>query len=179
MIYNIDRSLISDGIIQYTTDSDCKYLAKIFETAPGSGLWSIDFVKVSGTPSPVEVFRIMKTLTEASMEYAQEKKIDNVVIFIAGDTQEEINKKTAAFQRWLVDDWNFEIIKNMEIKISGMRNYFTEIPTNTFMMKRKTSSTQKQISTTGNFEIKFCFNCGTENKGFQFCPNCGTNLKQA
>ena len=95
------------------------------------------------------------------------------------NTQEEINKKTAAFQRWLVDDWNFEIIKNMEIKISGMRNYFTEIPTNTFMMKRKTSSTQKQISTTGNFEIKFCFNCGTENKGFQFCPNCGTNLKQA
>ena len=28
-------------------------------------------------------------------------------------------------------------------------------------------------------DIKFCFNCGIENKNYKFCPNCGQKLQQA
>jgi hypothetical protein len=179
MTYNVDKSLIGDGIIQYSTESGCKYMAKISESAPGSTLWSIDFRKLSGTPSPSEVFKIMKTLTDASMEYVLEKNINNFAIFIDGENEEIVEKKTVAFQRWLKDDWDFEVIKNMEIKISGMKNSVFTIPTNSIMMRRKQNVVQKQVSVNGNIQIKFCYNCGRENNEFQFCPNCGTNLKQA
>jgi hypothetical protein len=179
MNYIVDKSLIGDGILQYTTESGCKYLAKIFQTSPGSYLWSIDFAKISGEPSTSEVFKIMKTLTDASMEYALEKNINNVVIFIAGETQELIDQKTLVFQRWLNQDWDFTITPNMDLKISGLRNSIITVPTNTIMMTRKPKTVQKQVVINGNANIKFCFNCGTENNGFQFCPNCGTNLKQA
>jgi hypothetical protein len=177
MTYHIDKTLIGDGIIQYSTDAGCKYLAKIYETAPKSNVWSIDFVKVSGNPSPLEVFKIMKTLTEASMEYAFEKNINNAVIFIAGENQEVINQKTTVFTRWIDLDWDYTIQPNIEVKIAGLRNTIM-IPTNAIMMTRKQTTVQKQVVINGNVNIKFCFNCGTENKDFQFCPNCGTNLKQ-
>ena len=178
MTYNIDKTLIDDGLIQYSTDSGCKYIVKIFESSPGSGLWSIDFFKVFGEPTPIEVFKIMRTLTDVAMEYVYQKNITNVAIFIAGENDEIIQKKTVAFQRWLKEDWDFEVISNMEMKISGMKDSTFIVPTNTIMMKRKQNVVQKQVSINGNIEVKFCYNCGTENKGFQFCPNCGTNLKQ-
>jgi hypothetical protein len=179
MTYNLDKSLISDGMIFYTTDSGCKYLAKIFETSTGSGLWTLDFIKLSGDPESSEVFKIMKTLTDACMEYVYDKNINNVAIFVSGENEDVINQKTTIFQRWLRDDWDFEITPNMEIKISGKRNSSYSVPTNAIMMKRKQKVVQKQIITNGNIQVKFCFNCGSENNGFQFCPNCGTNLKQS
>ena len=178
MTYNVDKSLIGDGIIQYSTESGCKYMAKIYESAPGSTLWSIDFKKLSGTPSPSEVFKIMKTLTDAAMEYVYDKNINTVSIFIDAESDEMIEKKTIAFQRWIKDDWDFEVIKNMEIKIAGMRNSTFTMPTNSIMMRRKQNVVTKQVSVNGSINIKFCYNCGTENNDFQFCPNCGTNLKQ-
>jgi hypothetical protein len=176
MTYNLDKSLIGDGIILYNTDSGCKYLAKISETSIGSGLWTLDFMKLSGEPSTSEVFKIMKTLTDACMEYVFEKNINNVAIFISGENEEIINQKTTIFQRWLKEDWDFEIVPNMEIKIQGKRNSKFNVPTNAIMMKRKQKSTQKQIVINGNINVKFCFNCGTKNDSFQFCPNCGTKF---
>ena len=178
MTYNLDKGLIDDGIILYTTESGCKYMAKIFETSNRSGLWTLDFIKLVGEPDSSEVFRIMKTLTEASMEYVFEKNINNVAIFVSGENEDVINQKTTIFQRWLKEDWDFDIIPNMEIKVQGKRNSTFSVPTNAIMMKRKQKPIQRQVITDKNYEIKFCFNCGSENKGFQFCPNCGTNLKQ-
>lgn len=176
MTYNLDKSLIGDGIILYNTDSGCKYLAKISETAIGSGLWTLDFMKLSGEPITSEVFKIMKTLTDACMEYVFEKNINNVAIFISGENEEIINQKTTIFQRWLKEDWDFEIVPNMEIKIQGKRNSKFNAPTNAIMMKRKQNIVQKQIVINGNMNVKFCFNCGTKNDDFQFCPNCGTKF---
>ena len=106
-----------------------------------------------------------------------EKNINNAVIFIAGENQEVINQKTTVFTRWIDLDWDYTIQPNIEMKIAGLRNTIM-IPTNAIMMTRKQTTVQKQVVINGNVNIKFCFNCGTENKGFQFCPNCGTNLKQ-
>lgn len=179
MAYDVDKTLISEGVFHFTTDSNCKYVTKISETSKNSGLWTIDFIKLSGSPSEFEVFKTMKTMTETVIEYVDKMNIKNMMIFISGSNELEIEKKTKTFQRWMVG-WDFEIIKNMEIKVSGLRNPIF-VPTNTFMMKRKQNSISSQdVNKTGikNIEIKFCFNCGTENQGFQFCPTCGTNLKQ-
>lgn len=175
MNYLVDRSLIEDGILQYTTESGTKFLAKIFRTSANSDLWSLDFVKVSGTPSPVEVFKTMKTLTDAAMEYAVQRGINRVIIFIAGETQDVIEKKTTAFQRWLVLDWDFEIIPFMDVRVSGLRNGFT-VPTNTILLSRKKLPFQRQVVQNNQITIKFCFNCGQENKEFLYCPTCGTKL---
>lgn len=175
MNYLVDRSLVGDGILQYTTESGTKFLAKIFKTSAGSDLWSLDFVKVSGTPSPVEVFKTMKTLTDAAMEYAVQREINRVIIFIAGETQQIIEKKTAAFQRWLVVDWDFEIMPYMDVRVLGLRTGFT-VPTNTLLLTRKKLLFQRQILQDDRRTIKFCFNCGQENKEFLYCPTCGTKL---
>lgn len=174
MRYYIDKSSISSGVFTYTTDSGCSYLVDIREA--NSEIWTLDFIKLSGNPSELEVFKIMKTLTDSAMEFVYQKNIQKAILFISGDNKEEIDKKTRVFQRWLIDDWDIEVLNDIEINVSGLRGpIYTTI--NGISITRKQKIVQDKISTDNNFEFKFCYNCGNKNEGFQFCPNCGTNLK--
>jgi hypothetical protein len=176
MSYIIDRSLAFDGLFRYSTDNGTDYIVKISETAPNSGFWTLDFKKLSGDPSALEVFKTLNTLFTVAMEYAAEKNINNAYLLIAGDTIDEIQKKTVAFTRWIEYDWDYNIIKNPLITIDGMKSSIN-IPTNIIHIKRKIIKNQVTQQQSQSL-MKFCSNCGTENNNFQFCPNCGSNLKQ-
>jgi hypothetical protein len=178
MNYYVDKNLAWDGIFTYSTDSGTKYLIKISETAPESGVWKLDFIRLEGNPTSIEIFKTMKTLLDISMEYVNEKNINNAILMIAGNSEEEIQKKTKAFTRWLKEDWTFEVINRPEVYIPGVKGKKI-VQTNVIFIKRK-PKIDKKVEISNNHEgFKYCPNCGTENKGWQFCPNCGTNLKQA
>jgi hypothetical protein len=180
MSYIIDKELEWDGIYKYTTDSGISYMAKIHETAPGSGYWTIDFIKLSKNDGNVrEVFAIMNTLIELSMEYADIKNIQNVIIFINGENRDLIDQKTRIFTRWIKDYWDYQIVSNPEMVISGKRDGRINIPTNGIFMTRKQGIvTPIQTTKLSSVDVKFCYNCGTENNNFKFCPKCGTSLQQ-
>jgi hypothetical protein len=180
MSYIIDKELEWDGIYKYTTDSGISYMAKIDETAPGSGYWTIDFIKLSKNDGNVrEVFAIMNTLIELSMEYADIKNIQNVIIFINGENRDLIDQKTRIFTRWIKDYWDYQIVSNPEMVISGKRDGRINIPTNGIFMTRKQGIvTPIQTTKLSSVDVKFCYNCGTENNNFKFCPKCGTSLQQ-
>ena len=180
MSYIIDKELEWDGIFKYTTDSGISYMAKIHETAPGSGYWTIDFIKLSKDSGNVrEVFAIMNTLIELSMGYADIKNIQNVIIFINGENREQIDQKTRIFTRWIKDYWDYQIVSNPEMTISGKRDGRINIPTNGIFMTRKQGIvTPIENTTLSKVVVKFCYNCGTENNNFKFCPKCGTSLQQ-
>lgn len=180
MSYIIDKDMEWDGIYKYTTDSGISYMAKIHETAPGSGFWTIDFMKMSKDEGDFkEVFSIMNTLIELSMDYADQKNIQNVIIFISGENREKIDQKTRIFTRWIKDYWDYQIISNPEMLIPGKRDGRIIIPTNgIFMTRKKGLVTPIQTTKLSSVEVKFCYNCGTENNNFKFCPKCGTSLQQ-
>jgi hypothetical protein len=178
MSYNLDKSLSWNGLYKYTTDNGAQYLAKISETAKNSGLWTLDFIKVSGDPSPIEVFKILNTLFLASMEFVNQRNINNAYLAISGENDIEIEKKTKAFTRWIEEYWNYEIVDRPEFKISGKKETMV-IPTKVIFMKRKPFTPINVVSESNNSFMKFCPNCGNQNNDFQFCSNCGTNLKQA
>jgi|688.fasta_scaffold364307_2 hypothetical protein len=180
MSYVIDKGMEWDGIYKYTTDSGISYMVKIHETAPGSGYWTIDFIKLSKDSGNVrEVFSIMSMLMELSMGYADIRNIQNVIIFISGENREQINQKTRIFTRWIKDYWNYQIVSNPEVIIPGKRDGRITIPTNGIFMTRKQGLvTPIETTTLSSVEIKFCYNCGTENNNFKFCPKCGTSLQQ-
>ena len=180
MAFELDKSLSWNGIYRYSTENGTQYLAKISETAKNSGLWTLDFIKLSGDPSPIEVFKILNTLFLACMEYVNQNNVNKAYLAVTGETNEEISKKTTAFTRWIKDYWDYQIIDNPEFRILGRKESII-IPTKVIFMTRKTTSISNTTSTseTNNTLMKFCPNCGTQNNNFQFCPNCGTNLKQA
>lgn len=169
-LYKINRTLSDDGVYQYTTDSGVKYLAKISESSPSSGLWTLNFVLIEGSPSIREVFTTMNTLTEASMEYLDSVGAKTAIFFIDGNNSDEIDQKTRIFTRWISQYWDYDIISNPEIVIPGKRDGKITIQTNAISMKRKSN-----VITSSNF----CQNCGNPNTGSKFCPNCGTNLQGA
>lgn len=180
MSYVIDRGMEWDGIYKYTTDSGISYMAKIHETAPGSGFWTIDFIKLSKEDGDArEVFTIMNTLIELSMEYAEMNNIQNAIIFINGENREQINQKTKIFTRWIKDYWDYQVVSNPQVFIPGKRDGRITIPTNgIFMTRKKNLITPIKETKLSTVEIKFCYNCGTENNNFKFCPKCGTSLQQ-
>lgn len=179
MSYIIDKGLEWDGIYKYTTDSGISYMVKIHETSHGSGFWTIDFIKLSKIDGNVrEVFAIMNTLFEASMEYVDIKNIQNVIIFINGENREQIDQKTRVFVRWIRDYWDYQIAPNPQIVIPGKRDGRINIPTNGIFMTRKKLITTIETTKLSKVEVKFCYNCGTENNNFKFCPKCGTSLQQ-
>ncbi len=179
MEFDLDKSLSWSGIYRYSTENGTQYLAKVSETAKNSGLWTLDFVKLSGEPSPIEVFKILNTLFIACMEFVNQNNITKAYLAITGENSEEISKKTIAFTRWIKDYWDYQIVDNPQFRISGKKESLT-IPTKVIFMNRKsTNISTTTTSDTNNSLMKFCPNCGTQNNNFQFCPNCGTNLKQA
>jgi hypothetical protein len=176
MNYNVDKSLSWNGLYQYSSESGTQYLVKISESAPGSDFWTMDFVKLSGEPTPSEVFKIMSTLFEVSMEYVIQKNITKAFLIINGKDKEEIEKKTNIFVRWLRDHWDYQIVNNPEF--TTPKGNQVVLQTNGIYITKKLVTNTESNNNLTDVTIKFCYNCGTENKGFQFCPNCGTNLKQ-
>lgn len=175
--FEIDRSLSSDGVYQYSTDDGVGYLVKISESAPGSGLATIDFVLISGSPSPMEVFRTMNTLYELSFEHVESKGFKNILVYINGSNREEIDKKTRIFTRWINPEfWDYQILPDPQIIIPGKKNGAFTLQTNAIAIVRKNVviPTPTPVS---SVDVKFCYNCGTENNNYKFCPKCGTNLQ--
>lgn len=139
MNYELDKSGIDNGIIQYTTENGCKYLANIYEIEIGTGVWSLEFIKFSGNPESSDVFKIMRTLTDACMEYVYEKNITSAILFISGGKKEEIEQKTKIFQRWLENDWSFEVISGKEVDILGRKFKISNTDAKILTMTRKQS----------------------------------------
>jgi hypothetical protein len=178
MKFNIDRSGSDEGIYTFTSESETTYIVKIRETAPRSGLWSIDFVKLSGTPSTNEIFRTMKVLSDLCKEYVDSVGGSKVIMLISGN-KEESYQKAKVFSRWMGENWNCEIAEP-QIKIPGLRQpYISSTPYLIWATKNeKPIELKSNISIEEMPDIKFCFNCGTPNNSYQFCPSCGTKLKQ-
>lgn len=180
MAYSIDKSLSWDGLFRITTDSGALYMIKIRESAPDSGLWTIELTRPSEKGSTSEIFKTMRTISEICQEYINQKQGNNVILFVTGDSDESL-KKSNVFSRYMGEDWDY-VIDRPQIKISNLRNP-NIISTNYFIKAtrvRKTITENPSISLNTQIisEIKFCFNCGTPNNNFVFCPSCGTKLKQ-
>jgi len=177
--FQIDRSLSSDGVYQYTTDNGVRYIVKISETAPGSGLATMDFILLAGSPSAIEIFRTMGTLYELAFEHVESKNYKNILVYITGSNREEIDQKTRIFTRWVNPEfWDHQIVPNPQIIIPGKRNGTYMLPTNAIVMTRK-NTTVSVPAPAPSVDIKFCYNCGEENNNYKFCPKCGTNLQGA
>jgi hypothetical protein len=179
MHYNIDRSLSSEGIYIFNY-GNASYILKMKESAPGSGFWTIDFIKSSGDTKSSEVFKIMNIVANLCKEYADKTYINNVIMFISGEP-EESSRKAKVFSRWIGDNWNCEIKTMLSIRIPGARKA-SIIPSHCAIIATRISNSKQEetipTSIPTNTDIKFCFNCGTPNNSYQFCPNCGTKLKQ-
>jgi len=182
--FQIDRTLACDGLYKYSTDNGVEYNVKIHESAPGSGLATIYFTLLSGKPSAIEVFRTMNTLYELSFEYVESKGFKNILVHIDGKDREEIDKKTRIFTsgltKWVGPNvFDYQIISNPKITVPGRRNGAYTFETNAIYMTRKSTPAPTTIEAPPNVDIKFCYNCGTENNNYKFCPKCGTNLQGA
>jgi len=180
MSYSIDRSLSWDGLYSFTSESGANYMVKMKESAPGSGLWTINFIKTSGEPPAIEVFRTIKVLSDLCKEYINSKGGTRALLLISGDEQES-EQKAKVFSRWMGEEWDC-LIHRPNIKVPGLRK--SNIPSTPFAImatrKPKTETIQpvKVTEIQSTSEIKFCFNCGTANNNYLYCPSCGTKLKQ-
>lgn len=179
MTFQIDRSLSADGVYQFSTDNNIKYLIKISESSPGSGLATMDFVLLSGEPTAIEIFRTMGTLYELTSEYVDLKGINNILVYINGSNRNEIDQKTRIFTRWINQEfWSHTVVSNPQVTIPNKRDGTYILPTNAIIMTRKAVViVKKEVVQPPSVDIKFCFNCGTENNNFKFCPKCGKNLQ--
>ena len=177
---NVDKSLSWDGLYQFYTDKGAKFLIKIVESAPNSGVWMVNFVKSNTIEvEPREVFSLMKLIAEGCNEYANQKGINKAIFLMSGGREESL-QKSKIFTRWMEDNWNFEI-KESQIKIPGTRFEVLNSTPYTISLSRKEKSNKTEITNSSNTisqEIKFCYNCGTPNNSYLFCPSCGTKLKQ-
>lgn len=137
----------------------------------------MDFTLLSGTPSAIEIFRTMGTLYELAFEHVESKGFKNILAYINGANREEIDQKTRIFTRWINPEfWDHQIIPNPQIIIPGKRNGTFTLQTNGIAMTRKNVIVPVPTPVP-SVDIKFCYNCGTENDNYKFCPTCGTNLQ--
>lgn len=165
--------------IRITTNKGSKYLVLLNETIEGSNLWVLNFILESGKPSNKEVYKTMSTiynvLCEGDNNPIEKYNIREIISFITGDNQIEIDKKTKVFTRWIKSPWRFEIIENPTIDIQGRANK-VYLKCNLLHIKKDEKYNVEIPKISRN--IKFCFNCGSENNSYKFCPNCGVNLQQ-
>lgn len=188
-MFRVDNTFLWDNCFYIESELGTKYCVRLNETAPGTNIWIINFILISGTPKGREVFKTLSILWENLKKFFIDKDITSAFGYIDGKTREERDQKTKIFTRWV--DYPFEVIVDAspEIRIQGSSRSHT-IDTNMFHISRiPKSGTDKEelklkeeiqkIDTPTNTEIKFCFNCGNPNNSFVFCPNCGTKLKQA
>lgn len=180
MIFKVDNSILWDNIFFIETDSGVKYVAKLEETSPSSGVWTLFFLLVNGIPNSKEIFGTMNTLTENLVNVLNQKGIDSLLVWIDGKDRKEIDQKTKVFLRWVEYPFEYTLDENPEIRIQG-KNETIYPKTNFIHIRRVVNQEVKkdvQVQTPTLNKVKFCFNCGMENKDYKFCPGCGTNLKQ-
>lgn len=184
MNFTVDYSLSHENFFSMTTPSGNKYSLKLEETAHNSGLYILNFLLVQGVPNQREVFKTLHTMRDVLKEHCAKNNINSIFAYIDGKTREEIDKKTRVFCK--LADYPYECIVDTlpEIRIQGMRGaYYPD--TNFLHIKRSNNVDINQSKKMSNMNvikqsnIKFCFECGLENKGYKFCPGCGTNLQQA
>ncbi len=182
MIFKVNNSILWDNVFFIETDSGVKYVAKLEETSPGSGVWTLFFLLLNGIPNSREIFGTMNTLTENLINVLNQKGIDSLLVWIAGKDRKEIDQKTKVFLRWVEYPFEYVLDENPEIRIQGKNE--TIYPKTNFIhikrvVNREVRGVKKDVEVPiSNIKLKFCFNCGEENKDYKFCPGCGTNLKQ-
>lgn len=177
MSYTVDKSLLWSNVIIFTSDSGTKYSIRLVETTRGSGLWTLEFNLISGSPDNSEVFSTMSTLYNVltgSGGLIEKTNATNILFYIAGNNRDEIDQKTNVFTRWIKSPWEYKIDYNPEVTIQGKRDKL--YPNTNFIYMKKTENIT--ISPTAS-NVKYCYNCGSVNNNYKFCPNCGTNLQQA
>jgi hypothetical protein len=185
-MYTIDRSISWNNTIVFSSDNGTKYGVQLLETAPGSKLWTFNFKLIEGVPDQKEVFKTMSVLQDVLLEpggLIERNNVNEIVVFIDGKSREEIDQKTKIFTRWIKSPWIFNIESNPEIIITGKRDQI--YPNTNFIHIKKTDVIEQVTPIETNktsinlSNIKFCYNCGSENNNYKFCPSCGTNLQQA
>lgn len=191
-MFKVENSTINNCFSIFT-DCGNKYYVSLNETAPKSGVWLINFRLVDGIASSKEVFITLKTLWINLKKIMIDKNINSVFGYIDGEDREERDKKTKVFSRWVDYPFEVHVDNSPEIRIRGKSSPIY-LDTNFFHIKRIPGSINESIQepekkeeivavenskNSFTLEIKFCFNCGIENKSFKFCPNCGTNLQQS
>lgn len=177
MSYKINRELDWNQI-QIQSDSGVTYRIGLNETVPDSNIWILDLVLISGKPSTSEIYKTMGVVHDVLTEkngILEIRNITEIFSVIQGNNREEIDKKTKIFTRWIKKPWTFIVSSNPIIEIQG-KSKKIYLNTNIIHM-RKTEEIEEKLELTSN--VKFCFNCGIENKNYKFCPNCGQNLQQA
>ena len=112
MSYIIDKSLEFCNTISFKTDSDVKYSITFNETAPESKVWTFSLKLVSGEPTDKEIFKTMEVVNKIITEkggIAERNNIKRVIVVIEGEDEQEIDKKTKVFTRWIKKPWKYEI----------------------------------------------------------------------
>ena len=184
MLFKVDDTLSWDNCFYIITDEGNIYCVKLDETALGTGIWVLNFILVDGSPNNKEVFKTLQTFWINLKKMLIEKNINTVIAYIDGATRKERDQKTKVFTRWIDDPFECFVDESPEVRVQGKKTPIYP-DTNFLKIVRKSfSSPEVKIEEakpiiTQQIDIKFCYNCGTENKGFKFCPNCGTNLQQS
>jgi hypothetical protein len=186
MVFKVDNSILWDNVFFIETDSGVKYVAKLEETSPESGVWALYFLLLSGIPNSREIFGTMNTLSENLIDVLNQKGINSLLVWINGEDRKEIDQKTKVFLRWVEYPFEYTLDENPEIRIQGKNDVI--YPNTNFIHIRRVNQEIEKVEeqkiqtvhteTISNNKIRFCFNCGEENKDYKFCPGCGTNLKQ-
>lgn len=181
-MYKVHGSIIDDCCVYIQTDFNNKYLIRFDETAPGTNIWIINFLLINGSPNNKEVFKTLSIAWSHIKKFLLHKKVNSAFGYIDGPTREVRDKKTKVFTKWIDYPFEYEIDSTPEIRIQGSNGSY-QVDTNFFHVKRATERSIKTdkidpIISQNTQKIKFCFNCGDENKGYKFCPGCGTNLQQ-
>lgn len=170
MVYQVNKSLWDDNCFSFKTETGTDYICSMMRTAPESNLWTFQFNSSKEDFDNREIFTVMNTIEKYILELTELRDIDKVVVYIQGKNRQEIDKKTKIFTRWIKDPWSVKVVDSRELPIAQRFDFNTNI---ILMTKNIKENSINQIS------MKFCFNCGSENKDYKFCPNCGTNLQQA
>ena len=187
MLFKVDNTLLWDNCFYIITEQDNVYCVKLEETAWSTGIWILNFILVDGVPNNKEVFKTLQTFWVNLKKLLIEKNINTVIAYIDGSTRKERDQKTKVFSRWIDDPFVCIIDESPEIRIQGKKSSI-QLDTNCLKIIRKSEEyvetikevkPQEEKSIQKNLSIKFCYNCGSENKEFKFCPNCGQNLQQA
>lgn len=177
MAYKINRELEWNQF-QITSDSGVSYRIGLSETLHDSKIWLLDLVLISGKPNISEIYKTMGVVYSVLTEkngILENRNITEIVSIIQGNDRDEIDKKTKVFTRWIKKPWTFDVRVNPVVEIQGKAKKIY-LNTNVIHMK-KTEQVEEETEVVS--DIKFCFNCGIENKNYKFCPNCGQKLQQA
>ena len=170
----IDKTFEWNNTILFKSNLGAEYIVNLLQTSPNSNIWTLNFALINGHPANNEVFKIMSTLQQILISpggLIEKNNVKKIAVTISGKNNKEIDMKTKIFTRWIKKPWIFEIHYNPEVEIIGKREKI--YPRTNIIFITKTEEIIANESTNN----KYCFYCGSINKGYKFCPSCGTNLQ--